>query len=70
MGIPRISWNESFDQAAAESGLTAQGVLAIAGRQIFGAWHWQRLGERIQCANGCAVWTVQASDIKPFGNAE
>lgn len=70
MGIPRISWNANFDRAAAESGLTAQAVLAIAGRQTFGSWEWQRLGQRIQCANGCAVWTVDAADIQLFGISE
>lgn len=64
MEVPRISWNKSFDQAAAECGLAVEGVLAIAGVQTFGKWQWSRTGDRIQCSNGNAVWTVLAKDIE------
>lgn len=57
------TWNEGFNEAATACGLTANDLKRLDGRVSIKGWEWQRLGSRIQCANGAAVWTVEASEV-------
>lgn len=58
------TWNSSFNEAARECGLTLSDLFALDGRVTLNGWHWQRLGDRIQCARSPEIWTIERADLR------
>lgn len=57
------TWNREFNAAAEHCGLSVEELLALKGYFEVAGWGWQCLGDRIQCGNGRALWTVDRSDL-------
>lgn len=63
------SWNNSFNQTAEECQMSYQDLTSIDKPKEVCGWRWERLGEKIQCSNGSAVWTVNEGDIEQLGDS-
>lgn len=57
------TWNREFNAAAEHCGLSVEELLALKGYFEVAGWGWQHLGDRIQCGNGRALWTVDRADL-------
>lgn len=63
MSTPVNTWNREFNAAAAQCGLSVEELLKLKDYFEVAGWGWQYLGDRIQCGNGRALWTVDRSDL-------
>lgn len=63
MNTPVDTRNREFNLAAQQCGLSTEELLKLKDQFEVAGWVWQRFGERVQCGNGRACWTVERSEL-------